>query len=404
MADHKCDVLIIGGGLIGLATAKHLQQTQPGLRVMLIEKDEHLAAHQSGRNSGVVHAGIYYEPGSLKARFCVQGKRNLQEYCEEKAIPYVACGKVIVATNEKEVARLDYLFERGCDNQVPGLRLISQSELRAIEPNVSGLKALYSPESAIVDYAKVAEAYAADFKAMGGSVHLRSAFESAAEFTGSRRVTTSTHEFEAGLVINCAGLHADLIARSMGTEPGLRIIPFRGDFFDLTPTAAQLVKALIYPVPDPALPFLGVHLTPTVGGAVRAGPNAILATKREGYLPGDFSAHDVANILSYAGFWRFSLRYLRPGISELNRSLRKDVFVRSVQKLLPAVQSDDLSRSRSGVRAQAIDQHGRMVDDFRIEESPGAIHVLNAPSPAATSSYMIGKYVASKADLRINAH
>jgi L-2-hydroxyglutarate oxidase LhgO len=399
----QCDVLIIGGGLVGLATAMHLQELRPGLSIKLIEKESHVAAHQSGRNSGVAHAGIYYEPGSLKARFCVEGKAILKEYCEKNAIAYRACGKFIVASNEQEAARLDHLLKRGQENGVAGLRLVSKAELRDIEPNVSGLKALYSPESAIVDFGAVAVSYAKDFVAGGGALFLETEFQAAGDYAGTRHVATSKDEYSARLIINCAGLFADVIARDMGTDPGIRIIPFRGDFFDLTPQAAGLVKTLIYPVPDPALPFLGVHITPTVDGRVKAGPNAILATKREGYRATDFSVRDVADALTFGGFWRFSARYARPGVAELNRSLRKVVFVRSVQKLLPALRSQDLTRSRSGVRAQALDRHGRMVDDFRIEESPGAIHVLNAPSPAATSSPIIGKYIASRASLRINA-
>ena len=403
MSVKHCDVLIIGGGLVGLATALHLLKMQPRLSIRLIEKEERLAVHQSGRSSGVAHAGIYYQPGSLKARLCVEGKNALRAYCEEKAIRYDTCGKVIVASNEQEAGRLEHLYTRGCENKVPGLKLISQSELATLEPNVFGVKAIYSPETAIVDYPGVAAGYAEDFVAAGGTIHLNSAYVSASEFDGSRIVTTTTDEFQAGLTINCAGLHADVVARNMGTESNLRIIPFRGDFFDLVPEKSNLVKALIYPVPDPALPFLGVHLTPTVQGAVRAGPNAILATEREGYLASDFSLRDVANTLSYPGFWLFSARYIRPGLAEINRSLRKNVFVKSIQKLVPSLNTEDLVRSRSGVRAQAVDNKGRMVDDFRIEESPGAIHVLNAPSPAATSSFTIGKFVAAKAEQRINA-
>lgn len=403
MSIRKCDVLVIGGGLVGLATALHLQNSQPHLVICLIEKEARLAAHQSGRNSGVAHAGIYYEPGSLKARLCVDGKIALRDYCEKNAIPYQARGKVIVAASEDEVDRLDVLFQRGCDNGVPGLKLVTESELRDIEPYIVGRKAIYSPESAIVDYVQVAQSFASDFEANGGLVFLNASFESAVEAGGRRHVKTSTEEFDTGLIINCSGLHADVVARQMGCDPQLRIIPFRGDFFDLVPGAAHMVNGLVYPVPDPVLPFLGVHLTPTVSGAVRAGPNAILATKREGYMGSDFSAADLSDTLTYGGFWRFAGRYIRPGITEINRSLRKRVFVRSVQKLLPDVRSEDLVRSKSGVRAQAIDPQGRMVDDFRIEESASAIHVLNAPSPAATSSIMIGKFVAAKAETRINA-
>lgn len=403
MTTERCDVLIIGGGLVGLATAMHLQKLQPHLSIHVVEKETRLASQQSGRSSGVAHAGIYYKPGSMKARFCTAGKDALRQYCEERGIPYIACGKVIVASDADEAARLELLLERGEENGVPELRILSSRELRQIEPNVRGVAALYSPQSAIVDYARVAESYGADFSAAGGTVHLDTAFESAGDFSGRLEVRTSKVDFDARLVVNCAGLQADLIARKMNTDPGLRIIPFRGDFFDLVPAAAGLVKALVYPVPDPALPFLGVHLTPTTNGAVRAGPNAILATKREGYLPSDFSFRDVIDTLSYPGFWMFSGRYLRPGIAEINRSLRKSVFVAAVQKLLPGIEANDLVPSPSGVRAQAIDADGHMVEDFRIEESDGVIHVLNAPSPAATSSWMIGKHIAGKAELRINA-
>lgn len=403
MNSEHVDVLVIGGGLVGLATAMHVQQQHRKLKVCVVEKESALAMHQSGRNSGVAHAGIYYEPGSLKARLCVDGKSALRKFCEEHEIAFENCGKVIVATNDREVERLDFLLERGQANKVPGLRLISQQELQELEPAVTGRKALYSPESAIVDYKQVAEAYAREFENAGGTVVRNAAFLSAGEFNGRRHVTTSAGSFDASLIINCAGLFADVVAKQMGTDPDLRIIPFRGDFFDLVPARRGLVRALIYPVPDPALPFLGVHLTPTVDGAVRAGPNAILATCREGYLARDFSLSDVADVFGYAGFWKFAARYVRPGIEEINRSLRKRVFVASVQKLVPDIASEDLVRSKSGVRAQAIDRHGRMVDDFRIEESPGAIHVLNAPSPAATSSLMIGKFVAVKADQHISA-
>lgn len=399
----QTDLLIIGGGLVGLATARYLIKSQPRLKIVVIDKASQLAAHQSGRNSGVVHAGIYYEPGSLKARLCVSGHQALLRYCYEMNIPHAACGKVIVASNDGDAERLDFLFERGVRNQVPGLKLLNQSQLREIEPHVAGVKALLSPVSAIVDYPAVANAFAREFVEHGGEIVLNTEFISAQDFNGSRLVQTSQRELDAKLIINCAGLHADSVARDMGIDPGLRIIPFRGDFFDLSARAAQLVKKLIYPVPNPELPFLGVHLTPTITGVVKAGPNAILATKREGYSIRDFSLRDVMDTFSYAGFWRFTARYTKPGLAEINRTLRKRVFTKSVQQLVPEITSEDLIPGKSGVRAQAIDRQGRMVDDFRIEESPGAIHVLNAPSPAATSSIMIGKFVGEKAQIRIDA-
>lgn len=403
MTAANSDVLIIGGGLVGLSTAMFVKQMQPRIAVTLIEKDSVVASQQSGHNSGVLHAGIYYEPGSLKAKFCVEGNRALANLCERSGIPIVRCGKVIVANTDEEEDRLERLHERGTDNGVPGLRLISQRELREIEPHVEGSKALYAPESAIVDYAKIAAAYASIFKNAGGVLHLDTQFISASAQEGRHRVITNRGEFKTKLIINCAGLHADVVAAESGSKSELRVIPFRGEFFKLRDDRRSMVKGLIYPVPNPELPFLGVHFTPRVNGMVEAGPNAILATKREGYSGRDFSFEDFMSTLSYPGFWLLAARNVQPGIAEINRSLRKSAFVKSLQRLIPEIQGDDLEPGGSGVRAMAVDRRGRMVDDFHVEEAPGAIHVLNAPSPAATSSLMIGKYIAAKADLRINS-
>lgn len=403
MSVTNSDVLIVGGGLVGLSTAMFVKQMRPRITVTLIEKDSVVASQQSGHNSGVLHAGIYYEPGSLKAKFCVEGNRALANLCERSGIPLVRCGKVIVANTDEEEDRLERLHKRGTDNGVPGLRLISQSELREIEPHVEGSIALYAPESAIVDYAKIAAAYASIFKNAGGVLHLDTQFISASLQDGRHRVTTNRGEFNTKLIINCAGLHADIVAAESGSKSDLRVIPFRGEFFKLRDDRRSIVKGLIYPVPNPELPFLDVHFTPRVNGMVEAGPNAILATKREGYSGRDFSFADLMSTLSYPGFWLLAARNLRPGIAEINRSLRKGVFVKSLQRLIPEIQEDDLEPGGSGVRAMAVDRRGRMVDDFHVEEAPGAIHVLNAPSPAATSSLMIGKYIAGKADLRINS-
>ena len=404
MSAQQSDVVVVGGGLVGLSTAMHLQTMRPRLKITLIEKDDQLAAQQSGHNSGVLHAGIYYEPGSLKAKFCVQGHRALLEFCQRYEIPVVQCGKVIVANTDDELDRLERLHERGMDNGVPGLRLIDQRELREIEPNVSGLRALHAPNSAVVDYRKVAEAYAAIFRQASGEIRLETSFLSARHGDGSNRIETTSGEIEARLIINCAGLHADLVAGNAGSKPGLKIIPFRGEFFELSAASRQLVNGLVYPVPNPRLPFLDVHITPTVDGSVMAGPNAVLATRREGYRRRDFSFADVASTLTYSGFWWLIGRHWKPGIAEINRSLRKSVFVQSLQRLLPEITDADLAPGGSGVRAQAVDRRGRLIHDFRIEEAPGAIHVLNAPSPAATSSLMIGKYIANKADRRTNAN
>ena len=403
MTATRTDVLIVGGGLIGLATAMHVKKARPRATISLIEKDDRLATQQSGHNSGVLHAGIYYEPGSLKARFCVEGTRVLATFCEQYDIPLRRCGKVIVANSDEEIDRLERLHDRGTDNGVPELRMVSRRELREIEPNVEGARALYAPHSAIIDYNRVAATYATIFEKSGGLIYLNAAFLSATASEGRYLVETSQGAFSARLVINCAGLHADRVATAMGSRPEIQIVPFRGEYYLLRPQARDLVKGLIYPVPDPDLPFLDVHLTPRVNGEVEAGPNAVLATKREGYHRKDFSFKDFAETLSFPGFWRLALRNIKPGIAEINRSLRKPVFVASLNRLVPDLTADDLEPGGAGVRAQAVDRKGRLVDDFHIEEAPGAIHVLNAPSPAATSSFMIGRHIANMADLRMNA-
>jgi len=403
MKNLQTDVLVVGGGLVGLSTAMFVKQMQPRSSVQLIEKDAALATQQSGHNSGVLHAGIYYEPGSLKARFCVEGNRALRELCERFEIPVIRCGKVIVANTEQEKDRLERLHDRGIDNGVPGLRLVSRRELREIEPHVEGSKALYAPESSIVDFRKIADVYAGIFQNAGGELHLNTEFVSATLQDGRHHVVTTSQEFDAKLIINCAGLHSDVVARKTGNPSDLRIIPFRGEYFQLRKERRDLVRGLVYPVPDPTLPFLDVHFTPHVDGTVEAGPNAVLATSREGYHRSDFSLKDVLSTLSFPGFWLLIGRNIGPGLSEINRSLRKSVFVKSLQRLIPEIEEDDLEAGGSGVRAMAVTRDGRMLDDFHLEETPGAIHVLNAPSPGATSSLMIGKYIAGKADLRINS-
>ena len=381
----------------------HLKAMRPSLAITLVEKCDHLAAQQSGHNSGVIHAGLYYEPGSLKAQFCVEGNRALVEFCIQHEIPVSTCGKIIVANTDEEIDRLERLHDCGTDNGVPDLRIIDQRELREIEPHVTGMRALHAPNSAVVDYTKVAARYAAIFEAAGGTIRLATELLSAVQVKGRIRVSTTADAYEAGLIINCSGLHADLVAKKTSTKPGLRIIPFRGEYFELRNESRHLVNGLVYPVPNPDLPFLDVHLTPTIDGSVEAGPNAVLATRREGYRWQDFSVGDLLSTLSYRGFWWLAGRYWKPGIAEINRSLRKGVFVASVQRMVPDIMADDLVAGGSGVRAQAVDRRGRLIDDFRIEEGPGAIHVLNAPSPAATSSLMIGHFIANKADVRITS-
>ncbi len=396
-------MLVIGGGLIGLSTAMHLKLIQPRLSITLIDSSERLASQQSGHNSGVIHAGIYYEPGSLKAKFCVEGHAALIEFCIQHSVPVLHCGKVIVANTNEEIDRLDALHERGMANGVPDLRIVDDRELREIEPHVKGECALHVPHSAVVDFRLVAAKYAQNFHSSGGKILLKTAFKSSRSAKGRSRVKTSRGIIDAGLIINCAGLHADRVATKSGTNPDVRIIPFRGEYYELTGASRELVRGLVYPVPDPALPFLDVHLTPVVDGSMKAGPNAVLAMKRDGYERGDFSFRDLASTLSYGGFWWLIGRYWKAGIAEIYRSRRKSAFVKSLRRLVPGIDADDLVPGGSGVRAQAVDRRGRLIHDFRIEEGPGAIHVLNAPSPAATSSLMIGKYIADKAELRINA-
>ncbi|MDH3990231.1 MAG: L-2-hydroxyglutarate oxidase [Gammaproteobacteria bacterium] len=403
MSYEETDILIVGGGLVGLSTAMHIIKMRPRSKITVIEKDSKLAAQQSGHNSDVLHAGIYYEPGSLKAKFCVEGSRALGNLCDRLGMPIIRCGKVVVANTEDEKDRLERLHDRAVDNGVPGLRLLSQRELRDIEPNVEGLKALHVPSSAIVDYKKVAAVYAAIFEKAGGQVLLDTEFISARIENGQQRAIVTHGGINAKLVINCAGLHSDVVAKRMGHAPDVQIIPFRGEYYLLQEESRSLVNGLVYPVPDPGLPFLGAHFTPRVSGEVEVGPSAMLATKREGYSRTDFSYTDFRDTLNFPGFWKLVSKNLKPGMSEIHRAISKKAFVKSLQRLVPDITAGDLVPGGAGVRAMAVDRNGNFSDDFYIEEAPGAIHVLNAPSPAATSSFMIGKYIANKADLRISA-
>jgi L-2-hydroxyglutarate oxidase len=391
------DVVVIGAGIIGLSTAKTLLEQHPGLNIAVLEKDAHEATQQSGHNSGVIHSGIYYKPGSLKAQFCVEGRASMTRFCEENEIPVWTCGKLIVAHRQEELPRLDALLERGTNNKVEGLQIVEPEQIKDIEPHVNSIRALWAPKTGIVDYRKVAAAYARIFREKGGEIHFNSALVSVSRRAGVTVLSTESGEFEAKNVINCAGLHSDRIAEMMGAEPGVRIIPFRGEYYTLKKDREHLVKGLIYPVPDPAFPFLGVHLTQTMKGWVEAGPNAVLATKREGYRKRDFSIGDMFRTVTYPGFWKMSARQWKTGMWEMNRSFRKGVFLKSLQMLVPQLTADDLSTGGSGVRAQAVDRTGKLLDDFSIKQVEGAVHVLNAPSPGATSSLVIGNHIAKLA-------
>ena len=393
MNDTRYDVVIVGGGVVGLAVALEITRRLPRLRVLLLEKEDHVARHQSGHNSGVIHSGIYYKPGSLKARLCVAGAAAIVEFCREHGIPHNVCGKVIVATNDSELPRLEELHRRGIANGLARLRVIGAEELREIEPHARGLRALVVPSTAITDFAVVCEKYAELIAGQGGTVLTSAAVTGLKRTANEVVVETEAGTFSTRFLINCAGLFSDRISRMAGDEPEVMIVPFRGEYYDLLPDRAALVHALIYPVPDPRLPFLGVHFTRRVSGRVDAGPNAVLAFRREGYRRTDVSLGDLVSSLAFPGFWRMAARNWRSGYDEFRRSLSKHAFVKALQQLVPEIREEDLVPGGSGVRAQAIKQDGALVDDFQIVPSARMLHVLNVPSPAATASLMVGKAI-----------
>lgn len=393
MDSTRYDVAVIGAGIIGLATAMRLAKEYPDRKVIVLEKERQVAQHQTGHNSGVIHAGIYYMPGSQKANFCYIGNKALRRYCDDHGIGYEMCGKLIVATNESEKVRLDDLFERGTANGVEGLEMVGQERLQEIEPHSAGIKAIWSSETGIVDYTQVSESYARELGEAGGELQLNTDVRDLQVQDDKSYLHTNNGTIEAAHVINCAGLFADVIARQMRERIGLRIVPFRGEYFSLRPEKTHLVNGLIYPVPDPKLPFLGVHFTKRVDGSVEAGPNAVLTLAREGYKKTSFDAADVLDIATHPGFWRMSMTHWLTGVKEQYRSVSKGTFVRSLQKLLPEVTLNDVWRPNAGVRAQAVDNKGNLLQDFSIVRSKTAIHVLNAPSPAATSSLPISRHI-----------
>ncbi len=390
-------IVVVGGGLIGLATARAVLRADRSRRVVVLEKEEAPGQHQSTHNSGVLHAGLYYKPGSLKADFAVRGIRAMTAFCRQHGIPHEICGKLVVAADESEIPRLRTLFERGNANGLVGLRWLGAAEALELEPNVRCVAAVRVPEEGIVDYGRVVQALAAEIVQLGGAVHTSARVRRiAADAAGGWRIDTDGTEFRTDAFINCAGLHADRIARLAGEQTDCRIVPFRGEYFIIRPERRSLVRNLIYPVPDPNFPFLGVHFTRTVGGELEAGPNAVLALSREGYRRRDISPRDVSEALAYSGLRRFALRYPRQTLAEIRRSLSPAMFCRSLQRLVPAVERRDLVRGPSGVRAQAIRRDGSLVEDFLLVERPNAIHLLNAPSPGATASLVIGEALATR--------
>ena len=390
------DLTIIGGGIIGLATALTVTQRLPKLKLAVLEKEERLAVHQTGHNSGVIHSGIYYKPGSLKAQTCVAGARALLSFCGKHGIPYERCGKVVVATSPDELPRLEELFRRGVANGVAGLEMIGPERLRELEPHATGIKALHAPTTGIIDFPRVALTYARLVQEHGGEIKTQHEVQSIRHIDGGIVLATTQGDIRSRFLLNCGGLHCDRVARLAGAQIDLQIVPFRGEYYTITPQRRSLVKNLIYPVPDPALPFLGVHFTRTIDGVTEAGPNAVLAFSREGYRKTDFLASDLQETLTFSGFWRMARKYWKTGVGEMYRSYSKSAFLKALQRLLPDLRESDLQPGGSGVRAQAIAANGALVDDFVITVSGNTLHVLNAPSPGATASLAIGQVIVER--------
>lgn len=390
------DIAVIGGGIVGLSFAMHVSQTFPGLRLVVLEKEAGLARHQTGHNSGVIHSGVYYKPGSMKARLCLAGAREIVEFCSTHALPHEVCGKLIVATNAEEASRLDALLARGLENGLSGLRLLSREQMLEFEPHVSGVRALHVPSTGITDYAAVTAKYAEIAASNGTEVKTDAAvigFHPSGTAPANVTVQTVAGEFSARYVVNCAGLYSDRVARLAGEDPGMIVVPFRGEYYDLAASRDSLVRGLIYPVPDPRYPFLGVHFTRRIHGKIDAGPNAVLAFRREGYRFRNFNLGETMELFSDAGFRAMARIHWRNGLQEFGRSLRKREFVRSCQRLIPEVRMEDMTRGGSGVRAQAVAPDGSLVEDFRFVARERFLHVLNVPSPAATASLPIGREI-----------
>src|SRR4030066_1864122 len=392
MAEKSFDVLVIGGGIIGTAIALSLQNNS-NLSILLIEAEKKLAFHQTGNNSGVIHSGLYYKPGSLKAKNCAEGRDMLYNFCAENNIPHARCGKIVVANKESELNVLDELYKRGIANDLTGIKKLSSKEIRNYESHTTGIAGIFVPQTGIVDYSKVTDAYAKLFLEGGGYLETNCKFLSLINSTGELVATTTKGEFKTKFLVNYGGLYCDRIAKLCGVNPGLQIVPFRGEYYKLKKEKEYLVKNLIYPVPDPQFPFLGVHFTRMIKGGVEAGPNAVLAFKREGYSHKDFSVTDLSQMFFYSGFWKMTSKYFKMGFGEFYRSYNKKAFVKALQKLVPEIQEDDIEAGGSGVRAQALEPDGKLVDDFRIVEAKRMVHVLNAPSPAATASLSIAKTI-----------
>ena len=387
-------VIIIGGGIVGLASAFKLKIINPKLKIAVIEKENELAKHQTGHNSGVIHSGLYYKPGSFKAKNCVTGYHDLLRFCEEEEVPFELCGKVVVATNESQLPALKTLYDRGIKNGLTNIKNLNEYELKEIEPHVKGIKGIYVPQTGIVDYRLVAAKYAEKFLHFGGEIFFKNKVVKILDNHNYLEVVTTNNTFSSKQVINCAGLQSDLIAKLTGVPFNYKIIPFRGEYYKLKEEKEYLVKNLIYPVPDPNFPFLGVHFTRMARGGVEAGPNAVLAFRREGYKKTDIHLGELLDFLTYKGFRKVAAKYWRTGLGEIHRSFSKRAFTLALQELIPEIEEEDLVPGGAGVRAQACDEKGGLIDDFFIIEGKRFIHVGNAPSPAATASLAIGNQIA----------
>ena len=389
-------VIIIGGGIVGLATAYQLQLLDPGIKVIVLEKESEVAAHQTSHNSGVIHSGIYYKPGSEKALNCTRGYQMMLDFCDQQDIPYKKCGKVIVATNQAELPALKKIFDRGVANGLQGLTIINPEQLKEIEPQATGAQAIWVPQAGIISYQKVALKLKSLVLAQGGEILTQHAVRSISASNSEWVVSTTQGDLQSNYLVSCAGLQSDRLARMTHPDFDLKILPFRGEYYYLKPEAYHLVNTMIYPVPNPNFPFLGVHFTSHISGSVEAGPNAVWALGREAYRGAPVNLKDAAETLAYPGFRKIAMKYWKDGLYEMYRSLSKAAFVRALQKLVPSISAEDLIPGGSGVRAQACDRQGNLIDDFLFLEGKNLLHVVNAPSPAATSSLSIGRRIAEK--------
>ena len=402
MTANLYDIIVIGGGIIGTNTALSLQKNS-SQKILIIESEKELASHQTGNNSGVIHSGLYYKPGSLKAKNCTEGRELLYNFCREHNIKFDNCGKIVVATEKNQLPGLDDVFERGIANRLSGIKKLSKDELQEYEPNVAGIAGLFVPQTGIVDFIQVTKTFAKLYTEAGGEIKTNCKFQFFKKINDDFILDTSDGDIKCKFIVNCGGLYCDRIAKLCGVNPGLQIIPFRGEYYVLKEKKEHLIKNLVYPVPDPRFPFLGVHFTRMIHGGIEAGPNAVLALKREGYKKKDFSFNDVFQMLTFDGFWKMAAKYYKMGFGEFYRSFNKKAFVKALQKLVPEIEENDIEPGGAGVRAQALEPTGKLVDDFRIVEANRMVHVLNAPSPAATASISIGRTIAKIVNKKIES-